>query len=810
MKLLHQKQGYLWLALLISLLFIPGCGVTDNDKGDSNSANLPDAPTSFDATSGTNAKGILCSWQVATTGNAADSVFIYRSYSSDGDYSLLAKVAITTTSYLDTSADKDRVLYYRITAKNSYGESSPSNYDEGHVGNGDGGEFGTPANLRLLMSSAGFHLHWDMEPSHNVSYYTVSKYADTTALPYDVDTLKSSEVITGQSPTITDSLGAADIFFYKVTAHMTSDTSTSSSFFAINVATTVALYLPGTPENLQATQGDLDSAIGLSWEVQGVTHEGYILHRFTAPDETPVAETLSLTSGAGMYIDSVSPGDTVYYRLSTFNFAGESAASELVIGFAKKAATQFHFTLKNVSLSPTTIGIRCSSQTADLYSYNLYRATSASGSYSLISQAQFDSLYVDSSLSVGTAYYYKAVAYFKSDTSAMSTALMATTLSAAPTDGVVLSVNSHTALLDWEGTSSMGYTLYLREADTALDTFVVTSGTQLQLPDTTLLPNSAYSFWLHATPPVGVVAEPALSDTFTFTSLYRYDGTITASSDNPSGISLTWNRLYENGTEVGNQYAQLFKKGPGENSFTLFQDNLNDTVYLDKQVVGDSSYHYYVMLRSPANLSENSDTVIGIQPGFDQPDSLWGANNQDGKITLSWKRVAAAQSYVLYRSTERNGTYEEIATAVTDTQYVDNNVYNGLDYYYGVKAVSSTGISSEMTKGAFNYHSDPKSDFYVQNLQGAAGAGAITLTWEASTATGVSYSDHSYIILRGEGASSKVIDTVTAPTLTYTDTSVVAGTTYRYTLVARVTISGVTYTSGFGATVSDLTPTRKQ
>lgn len=808
MKRLQSNQFYQWITLLIPILFILGCGVTDSD-GDTPSPNVPDAPLSFDASSGTNSKGVLCTWTVATTGNNADSIYIYRSFSSDADYALLAKVAIAETSYLDESAEKGRVFYYRVTAKNSDGESTPSNYDEGHVGEEQGGDLGTPSNLRIILSSAGFHVYWDIEPSHTVSYYTVSKYLDSTAAPYDTDTLLSSAIPPGEGPNIIDSVGETDIFFYKVMAFTATGESSASQFFKISVATIINEYLPSPPTNLQASQGALDSAIALSWQMMEENHEGYILYTYTAPDVSPVVETLTISKDALMYIDSVSSEDTIYYKLSTFNFAGESALSEFVSGFAKKSVTQFNFSLQNYLLSSKKIGIKCSSQTTDTYTYNLYRSTSETGTYALISTAPFDSTYVDSNLTAGTTYYYKAVAYFKTDTSTMSSALTATTLPPAPTGGQLLSVNSHTAQLDWEGTSSTGFTLYLLEADTALDTFVVTSDSKLQLPDSTLLPNSAYTFWIHATPPTNVIAEPALSDTFTFQSLYRYTGVISASTDNSAGINITWNRLYEGGVEVGNSYSQIYKKGPGETIFSLLKDNYTDTTYLDNQVIGDSSYMYYVIMRSPTNYSESSDTVTGVQPGFDQPDSLWGANNQDSKITLSWYTVGAAQSYTLLRSTERNGTYEEIATGLTDTTYVDNSVYNGLDYYYGVKAVSGTGLTSEMTKGPFNYHSAPDGDFYVQNLQGTVGAGSVTLTWEASTATGVTYSDHSYIILRGEGASSKVVDTVTAPTLTFIDNGVTAGTNYRYTVVARVTIFGVTYTSGFGATVSDLIPTRK-
>lgn len=782
--------------------------MTDSD-GDSSTATVPDAPVSFEASSGTNAQGILCTWQLASTGLPADSICIYRSFSSDNGYTLLVKVPITESSYLDASAEKGRVFYYRVTAQNSSGESTPSQYDEGHVGEDNGNDISTPANMQIVISSAGFHLSWFMENSTNVTYYTVSKYSDTTLAPYDTDTLLSSAITPGTNPSIIDSVGEKDIFYYKISAFDAAGNSALSIFYNVNVALIIAEYLPETPLNLQASQGAIEGSIGLTWQMMDDSHEGYILYTYTALDQTPVVETLTIDSDEAMYLKSVTTEDTLYFKLSTFNFAGESAPSESAMGFAKKTVTQFDFTLKTTSLSPSTVGIRCSSATTDAYTFNLYRSATMTGTYSLVSTAPFDSLFVDSLLTAATTYYYKAVAYFDGDTSAMSSVLTAQTLPGAPTNVLVTEVNSHTALLDWDGVSTTGYTLYLMEADTEIDTFVIPLESKLQLPDSTLMPNTAYKFWLHATPPTDVVAEPALSDTTSFTSLYRYAGTITASTDNPAGVSLAWNQLTDKSVVVAGQSAQLYKKGPGETIFTLYKDQLTDTTLVDDQVDGDSSYSYYVVFKTATNYSETSDTVVGIKPGFDKPDSLWGANNQDSKITVSWNKVAAAQSYTLLRSAERNGTFEEIATSLTDTSYVDANVYNGLDYYYAVKSVSSTNIESDTTKGPFNYHSDPKSDFYVQNLKGTAGAGSVSLTWEASTANGVTYSDHSYIIIRGTGTTSKVVDTVVAPTVTYIDNSVTAGTTYTYSVIARVTISGVTYTSGFGAAATGLIPTRE-
>lgn len=58
------------------------------------------------------------------------------------------------------------------------------------------------------------------------------------------------------------------------------------------------------------------------------------------------------------------------------------------------------------------------------------------------------------------------------------------------------------------------------------------------------------------------------------------------------------------------------------------------------------------------------------------------------KVKVSWKKVAKAKGYVLYRATAKKGTYKKIKTitSVATLSYIDKKVVKGKRYYYKIRA----------------------------------------------------------------------------------------------------------------------------
>ncbi len=71
----------------------------------------------------------------------------------------------------------------------------------------------------------------------------------------------------------------------------------------------------------------------------------------------------------------------------------------------------------------------------------------------------------------------------------------------------------------------------------------------------------------------------------------------------------------------------------------------------------------------------------------------------DGQIALSWPSVEEAASYRLYRSSTLGEAWVRIIETV-DTFFVDENVTNGLQYFYSISSVGSSGVESARSEPA--------------------------------------------------------------------------------------------------------------
>jgi len=64
------------------------------------------------------------------------------------------------------------------------------------------------------------------------------------------------------------------------------------------------------------------------------------------------------------------------------------------------------------------------------------------------------------------------------------------------------------------------------------------------------------------------------------------------------------------------------------------------------------------------------------------------------EISLNWVLVTGATGYNLWRSTNNGASYQEIATALTTSSYVDTTAINGLTNYYTVAVTDGCGASA--------------------------------------------------------------------------------------------------------------------
>ncbi len=160
-------------------------------------------------------------------------------------------------------------------------------------------------------------------------------------------------------------------------------------------------------------------------------------------------------------------------------------------------------------------------------------------------------------------------------------------------------------------------------------------------------------------------------------------------------------------------------------------------------------------------------------------------------ITLSWKKVANADCYQVYRSTSKSGKYSQIAT-VEKLTYKNSNLKPGKTYYYkvyacGPEAAYKSSESNIVTGKTALPAPTMKKTVNVTN-------NSIEISWEK-----VSGANGYYIYRKSTSGSFSRIATVTSgSTLTYTDKK--ASAAYSYKVRAYRTISGTKY-SGYDSEI---------
>jgi hypothetical protein len=162
----------------------------------------------------------------------------------------------------------------------------------------------------------------------------------------------------------------------------------------------VVLPVPATPTGLTATAGV--GSISLSWTV-ATNATGYTLKRSTTGTAGSFALLASPTGTS--YVDSGLAGSTrYYYTVSARNDSGESAASDPVWASTPAAPPAAPAPTATAGDAKVTLNWPAVTGTA---SYEVSRASSATGSYTALASGLTALTYADTGLTNGSTYFYK-------------------------------------------------------------------------------------------------------------------------------------------------------------------------------------------------------------------------------------------------------------------------------------------------------------------------------------------------------------------------------------------------------------------
>ena len=158
-----------------------------------------------------------------------------------------------------------------------------------------------------------------------------------------------------------------------------------------------------------------------------------------------------------------------------------------------------------------------------------------------------------------------------------------------------------------------------------------------------------------------------------------------AKCDAFGAVSLSWEEIPDAPGYVVYRYdeeAQTF------NPVTTITEG-DVTSYVDKDVVGDTTYSYQVTPLFALEERMNSN-VVDIKVKTEQPKLSLDVDGQN--VQLSWTEIEGAEQYTVLRATKKKGDYAEVAY-VNEPEFYDEDLTAGRTYYYKVFAEKDGKVS---------------------------------------------------------------------------------------------------------------------
>lgn len=455
-----------------------------------------------------------------------------------------------------------------------------------------------------------------------------------------------------------------------------------------------AKYPPATPTNLSVTEAS-SSTLKVSWAlVDGAT--SYELYRDTNPNG---GFNLKIFSGNNtQFIDTeLSQDTTYYYKVISLNEVGSSSASSHTFGktllLPPSPPTLCLFTA--TSINSITLDWN---DTARTTSYQLYRDSSASGSFNQLVYSGTNSGCTDNGLSSGTRYYYKLKSVNTSGASVFSQSFSELTdYPLTPPSQVNIGLGnpaSSTVVLNWTSVSDAEkYYIYQSSSqDGVYNQVGITTSTQYSI--TNLTSNTTYWYYVKSYNLFGHSISSNNVHISTSLAIPNPPSVVYFQNITTSSLSICW---------TGAASSTGYKIYKSTNNYNYSSSITTATTTANITGLSEGTV-YYFWLSSYNSIGES--TKIGpyqvtTLPSIPTGLSATKGNPSNSVINIDWNDTQSATKYRLYRSTSYSSGYSDIAD-ITQSYYQDTGLSSNTTYYYKVQAanVSGYGIQSSSPASA--------------------------------------------------------------------------------------------------------------
>jgi hypothetical protein len=658
------------------------------------SSVVPVAPTGLAATS-TSLDLANLTW-TATPG--ANTYIVKRSRTSGGPYTTVA-IGVTGTSFTDTNLVAGTTYYYVVSAVNEMGEGA--NSAQSSTATPGTVSFEPIADTMVNDGSAANYRHGsDLELRVKNDGLTDTGYNRSTFLKFDVHALANAQTVTLKlTPYQVD--GNATLNYELVTDDSWIETGSGGM----------------TWNNQPAGSGTVIASLS-----------GYTVNQQKSIDVTTVAK--SEAAGDGLLSLKISEPDPVAIAIGFYPKEVVAASYHPVLQCTVTPVYTLptrpeHLAATPVSSTRTDLSWTASSGASQ---YNVTRATSIAGPYTLIAAGVTGLSYSDTSVVEGVTYFYKVSAFNGSGESAESPIA-----SGSPGMGILQNQSTGLFVAAPGGVTSGTFDLMNDTDVLVVGVYADTSGVTFPTTNTTfggVAPDGviqaagdnrmAAFYWLNPNTAAGQTlvidcsttkqagyfaleisglntAAPVVLTGTTTTNGHSTSITTTNAnsfivsfySANGGGLVLTpQSPLTQAGSTVDNINGIAGGGSLAAATMTLADSGTQNLVWSQNGTAGQEGVNGFAFV----------PTTTGLPPSA--PAGLAATSVSATQIALSWTASPGAVDYNVKRSTTPGGPYANIATGVTATSYDDTGLSTGTPYYYVVTAAGIDGESENSTEAS--------------------------------------------------------------------------------------------------------------
>ncbi len=500
---------------------------------------------------------------------------VYRARSKDGDY--IKYSTVTGTSYTNTSyIESGNTYYYKVRALKS---------------DGTAGAWSSIVSVtyKQTLSAPTVTGGNDAQGRPTLTWKAVSgaaKYEVYRARSKDGDYTKYSTT-TGTAYTNSSYLTSGATYYYKVRAL---DANGNAGPYSAVVSVTCRLKLTAP-----TVTGSTDSQGRPTLKWNAVTGAAkYEVYRARSKDGDYIKySTVTGTSYTNTsYIEN---GNTYYYKVRALGSDGTAGPDSTPVSVTYKAP----FGAPLVTGSKDSQGRPALKwdKVTDAAKYEVYRARSKDGTYSLMSTQSATGYTNTSYLANGTTYYYKVRALKANGTASAYSSVVTITYGTVPTPAApaMRSAKADSAgiTVSWDtAANAVTYNVY-RTADAGSSwTQVASSVKGTSYKDTTVQKGVKYGYKVRGVAADGKTLGPMSSTGVT--------AKVTAASTTPDYVKLTSARRVTGGIQLTWESTadaktyNVYRKVDGASGWTLLASSVSGTTYKDTSGKSGTTYAYTV------------------------------------------------------------------------------------------------------------------------------------------------------------------------------------------------------------------------